>query len=61
MARGEALTDGDQWRVFDSTDVALIVSALDQLDPGTLTPEARSRLIEMRSILIQRETGYYGA
>lgn len=50
----------DYWRMFDGTDVALIVSALDQLDPGTLTPEARSRLIELRSIFIQRETAYYG-
>lgn len=50
----------DYWRTFDSTDAALIVYALDQLDPGTLTPEARSRLIELRSIFIQRETAYYG-
>lgn len=52
--------DEDRWSVFDSTDVALIVSALDHLDPEALTPEARSRLIELRSIFVQREAGYYG-
>lgn len=61
MPRSAVPHSDEYWRTFDSTDAALIVSALDELGLDTLAPEARSRLIELRSIFIQRETGYYGS
>lgn len=50
----------DYWTEFDHTDTVLVTMGLDALDPAKLTPESRSRLIELRSIFIQRLTGYYG-
>lgn len=50
----------DHWTTFDSTDVALVTKGLAALEPEALAPEARSRLLELKSIFIQRETAYYG-
>lgn len=50
----------EYWSEFDHTDTVLVTMGLDALDSDKLTPEVRSRLIELRSIFMQRLTGYYG-
>lgn len=51
-------TAAEQWAEFDQIDISLISIALLSLDPETLAPEARSRLIELQETFTQRITGY---